>query len=73
MEFARLNAQIAALFSALVLAGCATEDQAQIIALNGATAHCASEGKQFVYNKTEKVPGAVPGLVTNVTVSGYCK
>jgi hypothetical protein len=52
-------------------AGCATEDQAQSTALGQAVAHCVSEGKQFVYSKTTKAP-ADAGIITEVTVSGYC-
>lgn len=64
---------ITGIITVLLLSGCATEQQAQSIAMASAQAHCAAAGLQFVYAKTDKVPGAVPGLVTDVTVSGYCK
>lgn len=55
----------------LLVTGCATEEQAQSTALGQAVAHCVSEGKQFVYSKTTKTPGDA-GIITHVTVSGYC-
>lgn len=52
--------------------GCASEEQAKSTAMNAAAQHCSAEGKQFVYGNTVKTPGAVPDLVSYVSVSGYC-
>lgn len=61
------------LCACVLLAGCATEDQAQRVAIATASQHCAAEGKSFVYRRTDKTPGAVPGFITDVTVSGTCQ
>lgn len=60
-----------AVAAVLLLSAC-TPQQSENVATAMATQHCASEGKQFVYADTASAPSNIP-LVTNVTVTGYCK
>lgn len=52
----------------LLLAGCDTTEQTRAAALEQVKAHCAAEGKTFVYGGTTMTPG----LVSYVSVTGGC-